>query len=213
MKNLNLQLYLVSDSTYSDETKFLEIIELALKGGITLLQLREKHKTHEEYLELAKKVKKLSDQYSVPLIIDDDVSIAKEIGAAGVHVGDEDMPVKEVRRILGSDFIIGASAKSVEAAVKAYKDGADYLGVGAIFPTATKVKTKLTSVETLKDICANVPIPICAIGGLDSSNLNTVAHTGIKGVAVVRAIIKAENPESSARELLELSKEICTMPK
>lgn len=208
MDKIDLTLYLVSDSTYHGEEDFLRIIEEALKGGITFLQLREKNKSHEEYLALAKKVKNLADRYQVPLIIDDNVKIAKEISASGVHLGNEDMSIAEARQMLGDDFIIGASAKSVEAAKDAYEAGANYLGVGAIFPTATKVKTKLTSVETLKDICRQVPLPVCAIGGLNEENIYTVDKSGIDGVALVRAIMKAENPESKTRELLEICKKV-----
>jgi len=206
MKKIDLTLYLVSDSTYHEEAKFLNIIEAALKGGITFLQIREKNKSYDEYLSLAKKVKELADKYSVPLIIDDNVKLAKEINAAGVHLGNEDMSILQAREILGENFIIGASAKSVEAAILLYKDGADYLGVGAIFPTATKVKTKITSVDTLKSICKEVPIPVCAIGGLNEENIHVVDNTGIDGVAVVRAIIKADNPEEKTRELLKICK-------
>ena len=160
----DLTLYLVSDSTGLSEDEFLRRLEQALRGGVTLLQLREKNRTTLEYYELARKVKKLTDAYGVPLMIDDRVDIALAVDAAGVHVGAEDMPVREARRLMGPDKIVGATAKRVDTAMQAEADGADYLGVGAIYPTTTKVKTVLTSVETLQDICAHVSILVGAIG-------------------------------------------------
>ena len=141
----DLTLYLVSDSTGLSEDEFLRRLEQALRGGVTLLQLREKNRTTLEYYELARKVKKLTDAYGVPLMIDDRVDIALAVDAAGVHVGAEDMPVREARRLMGPDKIVGATAKRVDTAMQAEADGADYLGVGAIYPTTTKVKTVLTS--------------------------------------------------------------------
>ena len=158
-------LYLVTDSTGRTDDDFLSILEKALTGGVTLVQLREKERGGGEYLHLARLTKAVCDRYRVPLIIDDRADIAMAADAAGVHVGQSDLPVCEVRKLLGEDKIVGATAKTVEQAQKAYREGADYLGTGAIFPTTTKVKTVLTPVSRLNDVCRSVPIPVVAIGG------------------------------------------------
>lgn len=199
----DLTLYLISDSTGLTEDEFLRRIEQALQGGVTLLQIREKNRTTLEYYELAKKVKKLTDAYQIPLIIDDRVDIALAVDAQGVHVGAEDMPVREARRLMGPDKIIGATAKRVETAMQAEADGADYLGVGAIYPTTTKVKTVITSVETLQDICQHVSIPVGAIGGLHAGNCDILKGTGIQGICVVSAIMKQKDPRTAAKVLKE----------
>lgn len=199
-------LYFITDSTGWSEEEFLKRVEMALEGGATLLQLREKDKTTREYIELAKKVHKISEKYGIPLIIDDRVDVAIAAEAEGVHLGQSDMPVDAARKILGNDFIIGATTKTVSQAKEAYEQGADYLGVGAIFPTTTKVKTVLTSTDTLKDICSAVPIPVNAIGGLNSKNLNVLEGIDIAGICVVSAIMKAENPQEAVGELLSLLK-------
>lgn len=205
MKNqsLDLTLYLVTDSTYHTEESLLHTVEEACKGGITLIQLREKNVSGKEYLEKAIKIKEITDRYNIPLIIDDRVDVALACDAAGVHVGSSDLPVSVARKLLGPDKIVGATAKTVDAALRAYEDGADYLGVGAIYPTTTKVVTILTEVSTLQAICKAVPIPVVAIGGLNSSNIDILKGTSINGVAVVSAIMKAESPLSAAAELKE----------
>ena len=199
----DLTLYLISDSTGLTEDEFLRRIEQALQGGVTLLQIREKNRTTLEYYELAKKVKKLTDAYQIPLIIDDRVDIALAVDAQGVHVGAEDMPVREARRLMGPDKIIGATAKRVDTAMQAEADGADYLGVGAIYPTTTKVKTVITSVETLQDICQHVSIPVGAIGGSHAGNCDILKGTGIQGICVVSAIMKQKDPRTAAKVLKE----------
>ena len=201
MKTLDLTLYLVTDSTDLSEEAFLAKVEAACKGGVTLVQLREKNKTTRDYIELACKVKEITDRYHLPLLIDDRLDVAQAIDADGVHVGAEDMPVCLARKILGPDKIIGATAKTVEAAIKAEADGADYLGVGAIYPTTTKVKTVLTKVETLQDICEHVSIPVGAIGGLNKENCDILQGTSIDGICVVSAIMKQNDCETAAREL------------
>ena len=208
MKNFDTTLYFITDSTYFSEEEFLYRVEQALKGGVTLLQLREKNKNTREYISLAEKVHILTQKYNVPLIIDDRIDVAIAINAEGVHLGQSDMPVYTARRILGNDKIIGATAKTVEQAVEAFKNGADYLGVGAIYPTTTKVKTVLTSVDTLKDIVRAVPIPVNAIGGLNKDNMYVLNSTGISGVCVVSAIMKADNPQKSAEEIKEKFSEL-----
>lgn len=202
-KDLDVTLYLVTDSSYHTEKSLLRTVEEACKGGVTLVQLREKNKGGREYLDKAFKVKEITDRYNVPLIIDDRVDVALACDAAGVHVGASDIPVAVARKLMGPDKIVGATAKTVEAAVKAYEDGADYLGVGAIYPTTTKVVTILTKVSTLKDICEAVPIPAVAIGGLNAGNMDVLEGAGMSGMAVVSAIMKAEDPKKNARELKE----------
>lgn len=203
MKTFDSSLYFITDSTGFSEEEFLQKTEEALKGGITLLQLREKDKTTREYLDLARKVHKLTRQYHVPLIIDDRLDIAMAMDAEGVHLGQSDMPIDIARNIFGKDKIIGATAKTVEQATEAYNQGADYLGVGAIFPTTTKVKTVLTSTETLNNICKAVPIPVNAIGGLNKDNIHVLKDIPISGICVVSAIMKADNPKKAAVELRE----------
>ena len=208
MKNLNTKLYFITDSTYYGKEEFLFRVEEALKGGATLLQLREKEKTTREYIELAEKVHSITKKYNVPLIIDDRVDVALAMGAEGVHVGQSDMPVCIARKLMGEDKIVGATTKTVLQAKEAYKQGADYLGVGAIYPTTTKVKTVLTSTETLKDICNCIPIPVNAIGGLNKGNIDVLKGIPIAGICVVSAIMKAENPQKAAAELIERVKEL-----
>ena len=201
MKHFDSSLYFVTDSTNYTEEEFLYRVEQALKGGVTLLQLREKEKSTREYIELAKKVHTIAKRYNVPLIIDDRVDVALAIDAEGVHVGASDMPVATARKLMGNDKIVGATAKTVPWATEAYEQGADYLGVGAIFPTTTKVKTILTSVDTLRDICNAVPLPANAIGGLNKDNIDVLKGIPIAGVCVVSAIMKAEDPKAAAEQL------------
>ena len=208
MKKVDTSLYFITDSTGYAEAEFLFRGEEALKGGVTLIQLREKEKTTREYIELAKKVHNITTKYNVPLIIDDRVDVALAIDAEGVHVGQSDMPVSLARKIMGKGKIVGATAKTVVQAKEAYEQGADYLGVGAIYPTTTKVKTVLTSVETLKDICDAVPIPVNAIGGLNGDNIDILKGIPIAGICVVSAIMKAENPRVATVELIRKVKEL-----
>ena len=196
-------LYFITDSTNFEEDEFLRRVRSALEGGVTILQLREKNRTTREYIDLAAKVHEITKEYNVPLIIDDRVDVMLAADAEGVHVGAEDMPVSTARKIIGRDKILGATAKTVKAALKAYEDGADYLGVGAIYPTTTKVKTVLTSTDTLRDITEAVPIPVNAIGGLNKDNLDVLKGIDIKGVCAVSAIMKADSPKKAAEELKE----------
>ena len=201
MKEFDTSLYFITDSTGFTEDEFLQKIEAALKGGVTFLQIREKEKSTREYLSLARKVHDLTRNYNVPLIIDDRMDIAMAMDAEGVHLGQSDMPIDLARKILGPDKIIGATAKTVPQALEAYEQGADYLGVGAIYPTTTKVKTILTSTDTLREICNAVPIPVNAIGGLNKENIAVLAGIPIAGICVVSAIMKAEDPKKAAEEL------------
>jgi len=201
MKQFDPSLYFITDSTNYTEEEFLRRVERALQGGVTLLQLREKNKSAREYMELAEKVHAITKRYAVPLIIDDRVDVALAIDAEGVHVGASDLPVAAARKLMGSDKIVGATAKTVPWAREAYEQGADYLGVGAIYPTTTKVKTVLTSTDTLRDICHAVPIPANAIGGLNRDNIDVLAGIPIAGICVVSAIMKAEDPRAAAEAL------------
>ena len=201
-------MYFITDSTNYSEEEFLYRVEQALMGGITLLQLREKDKSTREYIDLAEKVHTLTKKYNVPLIIDDRVDVALAIDAEGVHVGQSDMPVSTVRKLMGDDKIVGATTKTVPQALEAYEQGADYLGVGAIYPTTTKVKTVLTSTETLGNICSAVPIPVNAIGGLNKDNIDVLKGIPIAGICVVSAIMKADHPKQAAVELQARAKEL-----
>ena len=208
MKNFDTSLYFITDSTNYAEEEFLYRVERALMGGVTLLQLREKNKTTREYITLAEKVHALTKKYNVPLIIDDRVDVALAVDAEGVHLGAEDMTIAQARKILGDDKIIGATAKTVPWALDVYGQGADYLGVGAIYPTTTKVKTVLTSTETLRDICKAVPIPVNAIGGLNKTNVDVLAGIPIAGICAVSAIMKADDPKIAVEELTARAHEL-----
>jgi len=201
MKDFNSRLYFITDSTLYEKDEFLRRVKAALDGGVTLVQLREKERTTREYLELARAVHELTMQYNVPLIIDDRLDIAMAADTEGVHLGQSDLPIHIARKLWGSDKIIGATAKTVEQAAEAYEQGADYLGVGAIYPTTTKVKTILTSTEMLDKICHAVPIPVNAIGGLNKDNIDVLKGIPIVGVCVVSAVMKAEDPKKAAEEL------------
>ena len=208
MKKFDPSLYFITDSTNYSEEEFLSRVEQALRGGVTLLQLREKSKSTREYLELAEKVHELTKRYGVPLVIDDRVDVAMAIDAEGVHVGAGDLPVAIARKLMGDDKIVGATAKTVPWAMEAWEQGADYLGVGAIYPTTTKVKTILTTPDTLRDICHAVPIPVNAIGGLNRDNIDILAGIPVAGICVVSAIMKADDPKKAAAELKVRAKEL-----
>ena len=208
MKKIDTTLYFITDSTPYNEEEFLERVEKALSGGVTIMQLREKDRTTREYISLAEKVHSIAQKYKVPLIIDDRTDVALAVGAEGVHLGQSDMPIDTARKIVGDKMIIGATTKTVEQALEAVKNGADYLGVGAIYPTTTKVKTVLTSVDTLEDICRAVNVPVNAIGGLNKDDCNILENTGISGICVVSAIMKSPKPQKAATELRQISERL-----
>lgn len=201
------KLYLVTNSDKYDEEEFLQRIEDALKGGVDILQLREKEKTDFEILNLGKKVKKICDEYKIPLLIDDKPHLAWALGC-GVHVGADDFPIYLCRKLLGEKALIGATAKSVEAAKKAQEEGANYLGVGAIFETKTHVKTKRTSVETFKEIKKSVDIDVYAIGGLNIDNVDILKNSKSDGICVVRAIMDAEDVYQTSLDLKKKIQEL-----
>ena len=202
-----LELYLVTQSDQENPALFLEKIDQACQAGVTLVQLREKNLNSRTYYELAVRVKQITDSYKIPLIIDDRLDICLAVDAAGVHMGDEDLPVSIARALLGDKWL-GISAKSLKRALEAQREGADYLGVGAIFPTKTKVTTKQTSIETLKDICSYVDLPVVAIGGLNTHNLFHLQGTGIAGVAMVSEIMESKDILQKVKELRTLTREI-----
>jgi len=204
MRKPDLTLYFITDSAGMTEEHFLEIVRQACEGGVTLVQLREKEKSGLEYFTLAQKVKQITDQYGIPLIIDDRVDIAMAVDAAGVHLGRTDLPVSAARALLGEHKIIGATAKTVAQAEKAKEEGADYLGVGAIYPTTTKVITIITEVSTLNEIAIQTGMPVVAIGGLNESNISVLYNSMASGIAVVSAIMKSENPRKTAASLKKL---------
>ncbi|MSE20439.1 thiamine phosphate synthase [Lactobacillus parabuchneri] len=201
MKLTNRPLYLVTDHTELSDEQFFNVIEQGCQNGVGLVQLRQKEGTSREIFELAQQVKTITDKYRVPLLIDDRLDIAQAVDAAGVHLGQSDLPVDVARNILGPRKFIGATAKTLKQAKAAEEMGADYLGVGAIFPTTTHVKTVHTSVETLGKIKQAVGIPVYAIGGLKADNVDAIDGAHVDGVAVVSAIMKAEDPAKAAQEL------------
>ena len=203
MKDFDLSLYLVTNRDKLSDAEFFKVIEDSLKGGVSLVQLREKNAPAREIIEIAKKLKEICHSYKVPLLVDDRVDIALAANLDGVHLGGEDMDVADARRILGDDKIIGSTAKDLDRAISEEKKGADYLGVGAIFETKTHVKTKRTSVETLREINDNIKIPTVAIGGLNYNNIDILKGSGAKGVSVVRAIMDSKNPYEEAKNLKE----------
>lgn len=203
MKKFDSHLYFITDSSNDKEEEFLYRVEQAIQGGVTLVQLREKDRSTREYIALAEKTHAITQRYQIPLIIDDRVDVALAVDAEGVHVGASDIPVFMARKLMGNHKIVGATAKTVLQAREAYEQGADYLGVGAIYPTTTKVKTVLTSTDTLRDICDAVPIPVNAIGGLNKDNIEVLKQIPIAGICVVSAIMKADDPKKAAMELRE----------
>lgn len=202
-KKEQLLLYAVTDRAWVGKQTLYEQIEAALKGGVTMVQLREKNMEESDFIKEAREVKALCCQYNVPLIINDKFKVALESGADGIHVGQEDMAVAKIREIAGKDFIIGATAKTIQQAKKAEAEGADYLGVGAVFPSSTKKNAIRITNEQLKEICASVSIPAVAIGGIDRTNFMTLKGCGMSGIAVVSAIFSAEDISQAARELRE----------
>ena len=198
---IDYSLYLVTNSTNKRDQEFLNIIEDALKGGVSLVQIREKELELVPFYEKALKVKKLTDKYNVPLIINDRVSIAIGLGTCGAHIGQEDMDVEMVRKALNENQILGVSASTVEEAIDAEKKGADYLGCGAVFPTGTKDDAPDMTKEELINIVNAVNIPVVAIGGITEDNVEEFESTGISGISVVSAIMESKNPKKSSENL------------
>ena len=197
-----LRLYLVTNRYQDPLETFLKKVEQACQSGVTMIQLREKQLTTNQYYELAKMVKQITDTYQVPLIIDDRLDACPAVDAAGLHIGDDEPPVSVARQALGTEQILGVTAITVKRALEAEESGADYLGTGAIFPTTTKENAPITLISTLKDICQAVGIPVVAIGGLTCENIHQLSGTGIAGIAVVRDLMQARDIEARTQEFL-----------
>ena len=203
MNNIDLSLYLVTDNS-DDEEKFLKTIEEAINGGVTVVQIREKTADTLDFYNLALKVKEITTKYNVPLIINDRVDVALAVDADGVHVGQSDMPCDITRELIGENKILGASAATIDEAKKAEKDGADYIGTGAVFPTSTKDDAPSITKKDLKNIVDSINIPVVAIGGINIENANELKNTGISGLSVVSAIMSADNPKKASEKLLNI---------
>ena len=203
-----MRLYAVTDRHWTGKKTLIEQAEEALCGGITCLQLREKELAEDEFLDEAIKLRKLCRSYGVPFVVNDNVEIAVKCGADGVHVGQGDMDVRRVREIVGENVFIGVSAQNVGQALEAERGGADYLGVGAVFATSTKLDADTVSFDELKKICRAVSIPVCAIGGINKDNILQLRGSGIDGVALVSAIFASESITDECRRLLELSERV-----
>lgn len=204
----SLLLYAITDRTWLGQKTLADEVEKILKAGVTFLQLREKNLAKEQFLQEAKAIKKLTDLYHVPFVINDNVEVAKECGADGVHVGQSDMQARDIRRMLGPDKIIGVSARNVEQAQKAKESGADYIGVGAVFGTKTKADANYVSIDELKTICKSVDIPVVAIGGINETNVMQLQGSGIDGVSVISAIFAKPDVTKATKNLLSLAKTI-----
>ena len=204
----DLLLYAVTDRSWLGEHTLKEQVEEAIRGGATFIQLREKELDQEHFLEEAKELKELCGRYGVPFVVNDNVEIAKEIGADGVHVGQSDMEAMDVRAILGPEAIIGVSAQTVEQALLAEKHGADYLGVGAVCPTGSKADAVEVNHETLREICRAVKIPVIAIGGISPENVMELKGTGICGIAVISAIFAQKDIREAAGRLRSLTEQM-----
>ena len=203
-----LKLYAVTDRTHLNGKTLVEAVELAIQGGVTCVQLREKNISYNEYISKAVEIREICHKYNVPLIINDNYRVALASGADGVHVGIEDTAVSEIRKNVGDNFIIGATAKTIEQAQKAQKDGADYLGVGAVFPSPTKTNAIRITPEKLTEICKSISIPVVAIGGINLENVHLIKNCGQSGIAVVSALFSQDDIKESAERLIsELRKE------
>lgn len=204
----NMRLYAVTDRAWTGETTLQEQVEQALKGGVTCLQLREKDLDASAFLEEADAIRELCHQYCVPFIVNDSLDIALASQADGIHVGQDDLPAAEIRKRAGKDLIVGVSVHNVQEALQAVRDGADYLGVGAMFSTSTKADAQVLPLDTLRDICDAVDVPVVAIGGIHTGNISNLAGTGVDGVALVSAIFGAADIEKACRELRNLSEQM-----
>ena len=205
MKNkVNYKLYLVTDRDLLKNIDICTAVEQAIQGGVTLVQLREKELSSLEFYNTALKVKKVTDKYNIPLIINDRLDIALAVDAAGVHVGQSDIPAAIARKLIGPDKILGVSTATVEESIEAEKNGADYIGAGAVFPTSTKLDARAVTVEMLKSIKKNIKIPVVAIGGISENNVQSLRGADIDGVAVISAILGKKNIKEASKNLLKL---------
>lgn len=202
----DLLLYAVTDRSWSEASSLEEQVQKAIDGGITFLQLREKNIEISEFLKLGKQLRKLTNKYQIPYVINDDIDVAVQVQADGIHIGQDDCDIDKCRELLGESKIIGVSVQTVEQAILAQEQGADYLGVGAIFTTNTKLDASKVSLDLLKEICMSVSIPVVAIGGITTTNIEKLAGTGINGIAVVSEIFSSDNIVESTKKLLNITK-------
>lgn len=201
-------LYIITDRSWLGESSLEKQVEEVLKGGATFLQLREKDLSFDEFLNQAKSIKKITDKYNIPFVVNDNVKIAIRSDADGVHIGQEDMNAKDVRNLIGKDKILGVSANTVEAAILAEENGADYIGVGAVFKTSTKADANLISMDMVKQICDSVSIPVVAIGGINKDTVLNLKDSGIDGICAISAVFAKENIYDSTKDLYNLAKEV-----
>lgn len=204
---LDLSLYLVTDKRNKTDDEFLKIIEEAIKGGTTVVQIREKEGETLDFYNLALKVKEITSKYNVPLIVNDRIDVALAIKSEGVHIGQTDMPADVARSLIGDEMILGVSASTVKEARKAEKDGADYIGTGAVFPTATKDDAPSITKDDLKEVTGSINIPTVAIGGITLENASELAGTGISGISVVSAIMNSKDSKTASENLLKIYNE------
>lgn len=204
----HMLLYAVTDRAWTRKQTLYQQVEAALKGGVTCVQLREKELNETAFLQEARAICALCRRYKVPFIVNDNVDIAVACGADGIHVGQEDMKAEEVRRLVGEDIILGVSVHTVEEARQAVQNGADYLGLGTVFPTSTKTDAEQMSGNMLRAICDTVNVPVVAIGGINQNNLLRLSGSGVDGVALVSAVFSAEDIEKACRKLRALSEKM-----
>lgn len=204
----SLLLYGITDRTWLNGRTLAEVVEDSIKGGVSFLQLREKELAYDEFLKEALDIKALTDKYKIPFVINDNIDVALACNADGVHVGQTDMQAGRVRALIGDDKILGVSVQTVEEAKIAIDNGADYLGVGAMFPTSTKLDAGVMSMEALKQICDSVSVPVVAIGGINENNMLKLKDTGIAGVSIISAIYAKKDVYEASRQLLELARQI-----
>ncbi|KZX16405.1 thiamine phosphate synthase [Methanobrevibacter curvatus] len=206
MNKIDLSLYLITNSDNKTDEEYLKIVEEAINGGVTTVQIREKKKSSKKFYELANKLKEITDKHNIKLIVNDRIDIALAINADGVHIGQNDMEPKIARKLIGDEKILGISASNINESIKAEKDGADYIGTGAIFPSKTKKDAKKASINELKNIVDSVNIPVVAIGGLNENNIHQLKDTKIKGLCFVSAIMNSKNPKKTVQKLLRTFK-------
>ncbi|MFS0888847.1 thiamine phosphate synthase [Peribacillus frigoritolerans] len=203
---IDLSLYLVTEESIAIE-ELTKIIAQSVSGGVSIVQLREKNNSSLSFYEKASALKQLLNELSIPLIINDRVDIALAVGADGIHIGQDDLPLPVVKKMVPEDMIVGVSVSTLEEALEAERDGADYIGVGSVFPTKTKQDATLMALEDLGEICRGVSIPAVAIGGITADNISALSDSGLSGTAVVSAIMNADNPKTASESLLKIIKD------
>ena len=203
----NMLLYVVTDRTWLGNNKLYEQVEEIVQSGATFIQLREKNLDYDSFVTEGREIRKITDRYNIPFVINDNIDVALAVGADGVHVGQKDLEARKCRELIGDDMILGVSAQTKEQALLAEKSGADYIGVGAVFETSTKTDAKPVSYDTLKEICSSVSIPVIAIGGINEDNIQKLKGSHIDGVAVISAVFAARDKKKAVKTLLSLVKE------